>query len=213
MEQNKAPKKKNKTLQRILMIIILVCLSAAAFFLYKYFDDINSQYRNAETALISANDAIKKGDDLRNTQPACGTPIGKVRIEGVTDDMPIIFGEGLDCAMNRGVGMIDPATNSTASWPGTLEGKQPALSAHRETFFSALRNVSTGDTVVVTMPYGTFKYKITNSIIINPEDGAKVYNTKGIAADSERLVLITCYPFNVWQSPNKRIAFFADLVE
>ncbi|MDF9867811.1 sortase A [Bacilli bacterium PM5-3] len=198
-------KKTNKLLQRILGILIIVCLIASGYFLYKYIDGNNEQYRNAEVSLVKADEVIKKKTDYRKKQPQVGTVIGKIRVEGITDDMPVIEGEDLQLAMNHGVGHIDHTT-----MPGTYTG-QPAFSAHRETFFKALENVKIGDIVVVTMPYGTYRYKISKSIIVKPDEGAKVYTTEGI--EKERIVLITCYPFSAWKSPSKRIAFFADIVE
>jgi sortase A len=93
-----------------------------------------------------------------------------------------------------------------------LNGGAPAVSAHRETFFAPLRNVSPGDIVVITMPYGTFRYRIGDHVIVRPNQPERVYTTEGIPEDSERLVLITCYPFSTWQPPNRRIAFFAELI-
>ncbi len=119
--------------------------------------------------------------------------------------MPIIEGDDLSLAMSQGVGHIPGST-----MPGTYTG-QPAFSGHRETFFKALKNAKEGDIVTVSMPYGTYQYKISKKIIVKPDESAKVYTTEGI--NKERIVLITCYPFEAWTNPSKRIAFFADLIQ
>lgn len=200
---------KNKTImKRIIQLLIIICFAVAAFFLYKYFNDINSQYRNAETSIKEAKTTIKDKTDVRKTKPSIGTPIGTVKIEGLTDEMPIIEGDDLNLSMTKGVGHVE-----STPLPGTYSKTQPvALSAHRETFFKPLKDAKDGDIVVVTMPYGTYRYKITSHIIVNPDEGNKVYTTQGMKS-SERIVLITCYPFSPWSNPAKRIAFFGDLVE
>ncbi|MDR3215260.1 MAG: class D sortase [Bacilli bacterium] len=201
-------KKKNNVIKRILQLLIIVCLVLSAFFLYRYFDDINSQYRNSEISLKKVTTILEKKTDIRkkDNKPLVGDPIGKITIEGLTGEMPIIEGADIKLAMAYGVGHID-----FTPLPGTNTG-QPAFSAHRETFFKALKDAKVGDVVVVTMPYGTYKYKISKSMIVNPDEGAKVYNHSDMKS-KERIALITCYPFSAWSSPDKRIVFYADLIE
>lgn len=196
--------KNNKIISRILLIIIVVCLAIAAFFLFKHFNDINTQYKNAELALKEANDKLKEDIDFRKNKPVEGQIIGKMKIEGLTQEMPIIEGDSLTKSMAYGVGHI----------PGTpLPGDkgQPVFSAHRETFFKPLENAKPGDEVIVTMPYGKYKYTLTHDIITgtSEEDAAKVYSTEGIK--NERIALITCYPFAQWMPPNQRITFYGDI--
>ncbi|MDR1782008.1 MAG: class D sortase [Bacilli bacterium] len=200
--------KKNKVLKRILQLLIIICFILSAFFLYKYFNDINTQYKNAEVSIKEAKTTIADKTDYRKTKPSIGTPIGTIQIEGLTDEMPIIEGDDLDKAMSKGVGHIE-----SSPLPGTYSKSQPvAFSAHRETFFKSLKDVKNGDIVIVRMPYGTYKYKITSHIIVKPDEGSKVYTTEGMKG-KERVVLITCYPFSPWSNPSKRIAFFGDLIQ
>lgn len=197
--------RRRKVSQTILAILIIVCFATSGYFLYKYFDDQNQQWKNSDVALTKADTALKKKTDYRKKTPSVGTVIGKIKIEGLTEDMPIIEGEDLNLAMAHGVGHIEHTP-----LPGTYTG-QPAFSAHRETFFNALKDAEVGDIVTVYMPYGTYRYKISKSIIVKPDEGGKIFTTEGV--NKERIVLITCYPFTAWSSPSKRIAFFADLME
>lgn len=196
--------KKNSVINRVLLIIIIACLALAAFFLYKHFDDINKQYQNAELALKEIDDTLKDKVDLRKNKPVVGQVIGKMKIDGLTQEMPIIEGDSLTQSMAYGVGHI----------PGTpLPGEkgQPVFSAHRETFFKPLENAKPGDKVLITMPYGKYTYTITHDLITgtSAEDAKKVYSTEGIK--NERIGLITCYPFAEWMPPNQRITFYADI--
>lgn len=200
-------KKSKKTVQRILTLLIVACFAVAGYFLFSYFNGNAQQWKNSETALLKANDVIKTKVDYRKTKVDIGKVIGKIRVEGLTDDMPIIEGDSLDLAMAHGVGHIQ-STPQVGSNTG-----QPAFSGHRETFFKALQNVKNGDVVVVSMPYGTYRYKITHHIITGSGQKAanKIYSTAGIK--TERIVLITCYPFSPLSNPSKRIAFYGDLIE
>lgn len=197
-------KKKKSIISKILLIIVLISLTVSAFLLFNYFNGNKQQLKNAESALIKAEDALKSKKDIRKERPVVGTVIGKMYIKGLTDYMPVIEGEDLDLVMSRGVGRIQ-----STSLPG--EPGNAALSAHRETFFKPLQNMKMGDVIVVKMPYGTFKYKVNDKIVVKPNQGNKVYNHK--FKNGEGLTLITCYPFSPLKSPDKRIAFFAQLIE
>ena len=203
MAQNNQSIRWRKILQNVLGILIIICFLASGFFLWRHFDNINSQYDNAKVAINNAERVIKNGTDFRTDKPKVGDAIGTIRIEGLTDEMPLIEGDDLNDAMAHGVGHI-PQT----PLPGTFSG-EPAVSAHRETFFKPLKDAKEGDIVVITMPYGTYRYEIYKSFVFDPDE----WPTTDETINKERLLLITCYPFNAWQSPDKRIAFFANLIE
>ncbi|MDL2211941.1 class D sortase [Erysipelotrichaceae bacterium OttesenSCG-928-M19] len=204
MAKEKA-KKKSSLISKLLGILIILCFVSAGVFIYKYFDDINSQWDNSEVALVDAEKALAAKTDYRKEQPIIGTVIGKIKIEGLTGDMPLIEGDDIQLSMAYGVGHLQDTP-----MPGTFSG-QPAVSAHRETFFRPLKDVKMGDIVTITMPYGKFQYRISKKVIAKPNEGEKIFNTEGI--EKERIVLITCYPFAAWTSPDERIAFYADLIE
>lgn len=199
-------KKKNKSLTgKLLITLIVVCFLGASYFIYSYFADQRAQYANADLALDKASTVIDAKTDYRNKTPHVGTVIGKIRIEGLTSDLPIIEGDDPSLSLAHGVGHI-PGT----PLPG--ENNQTVLSAHRETFFKALKDIKDGDIVVVTMPYGVYKYKINREIIVGTDEASakKVYSTAGLK--KERIALITCYPFEAWSIPNKRFVAYGDLI-
>ena len=194
-------KKKRSLISWILLFLIIICMATSAFFIAKHFISLNEQNSNAEVALKDADDLIKKKGDLKNVQ--VGTVIGKIKVEGLTDEMPIIEGDDMALSLNHGVGHV-----TSTPFPG--KGGQPAVSGHRETFFRPLKDAKKGDIVTVTMPYGTYTYEITHSIIVEPDKGNEVYNA--LTNEKERLILITCYPFNQLFPPNERIVFYAKLI-
>lgn len=204
MSEKKQKKKKTIGI-RILELLILVSLGASLFFGGKYLYSYYEQHKNSEIALNKVDSVLNKKIDYRKKSPNIGTVIGKMRVEGLTEDMPIIEGEDLNLALNHGVGHLEGTP-----MPGKGSG-QPALSGHRETFFRNLKDAKNGDVVVVTMPYGTFKYKISSKKITKPSDGAAIYDDSNV--NGERLALVTCYPFSIFSSPDERIIFYADPIE
>jgi sortase A len=198
-------KKSSAIIRRILIILIIICLAASGFFLYQYMNSNDTQFKNAAVRLVEADKIIKDKKDIRKEKIDIGKTIGKVKLDGLTDWMPIIEGDDLNKSMMYGVGHIQ-----TTPMPGTYSG-QPTLSAHRETFFKPLQNAKNGSIITVQMPYGTYQYKISKSIIVNPNEAAKVYSNQGMI-NKERLILITCYPFNPFSNPSQRIIYYADII-
>jgi sortase A len=77
--------------------------------------------------------------------------------------------------------------------PGTaLPGREgnAALAGHRDTFFHGLSGIHPGDTILVTMLDGSFKYQVESLSVVGPRD------TRVLESSAEQvLTLVTCYPF------------------
>ena len=82
------------------------------------------------------------------------------------------------------------------------------IAGHRDTTFRAVRDLKTGDPLVLTTANRVFTYRITSLTIVNPED---VY----VLDPSERaeLTLVTCYPFTFIGHAPQRYIVKAALVE
>lgn len=207
MARRRKQKKKHSLSSALLLLLSLSLFAYAGYLGWDYYSDILNQNRNAEVALVEAIEVIDSKIDFRKEKPADGTRIGKVRLEGYTDFMPILEAadeNDINVAMDYGVGRV-----GTSALPG--ENKQVVLSAHRETFFSQIGNIKEGDIITVVMPYGTFKYKFRDHKIVRPHESDKVYSFDEL--ETEELVLITCYPFGFWTSPDFRYIVYADLIE
>ena len=66
-----------------------------------------------------------------------------------------------------------------------------AFAGHRDGIFRPLKDVRTGDAIVLSTGRGTFTYRIDRTLIVKPED---VWVLKPPPA-GRTLTLITCYPF------------------
>lgn len=65
-----------------------------------------------------------------------------------------------------------------------------SFAGHRDTFFRALRELRVGDDLELATTHGTFRYRVTRTLIVAPSDVSVLE-----PGDATALTLITCYPF------------------
>jgi len=83
-----------------------------------------------------------------------------------------------------------PALLSDGALPGA--GKQALIAAHKNTHFSWLQDLKSGDTLLVQIANGQqIEYRVTGMEVVR-------FDASGIEAHSnqDRMALITCYPFD-----------------
>lgn len=116
--------------------------------------------------------------------PSYGDQFGELIIEDCQINTRLFFGDN-NTALNNGVGIY----NGSAI-PGY--GKTILVAGHNNTYFNGLKYAKTGQEILIRTSYGNFTYEITDIQI-------KDYNDKSaydLSADSENLILYTCYPFD-----------------
>ena len=74
--------------------------------------------------------------------------------------------------------------------PGEDSGNV-VIAGHRDTFFRPLRNIQVGDAIDVTSPEGTYRYEVTWTRVVPPDETEALKPTRNAA-----LTLVTCYPFS-----------------
>jgi len=127
-----------------------------------------------------------------------GEAIGRIRIASIGVDKVVVQGTGESDLMN-GPGHY-PATPLPGAH-GTV-----GIAGHRTTYgapFRHLDGVHSGDRITVTMPYGTFAYRVQRTRIV-PSDALWITDRVGY----DRLVLSACHPL---YSATHRIVVFARL--
>jgi sortase A len=125
-----------------------------------------------------------------------GEPLGKMAIPRI--QLSVMVLEGTSSRILRvGAGHI----NGTAL-PGTKGNV--GIAAHRDTFFHLLREVRPKDDILLTTPYGTFRYIVDSVEVVNPSDVQVLQRT----TDPE-LTLVTCYPFTYMGAAPKRFIVHA----
>lgn len=90
--------------------------------------------------------------------------------------------------------------------PGELGNA--VISAHRDTFFRHIYELTAGDKIQVWRQGHTYTFQVTGMKIVSPDDLSVVKNT----ADA-RLTLITCYPICYIGPAPKRLVVFAKLID
>jgi sortase A len=122
------------------------------------------------------------------------------RIDMPRINLSAIAREGVDTRTLRGaVGHI-PGT----ALPG--ERGNAGFAAHRDTFFRPLKSVRNGDEVIVTTARGVFRYAVTGTRVVEPDDVSVLGPTKDTT-----LTLVTCYPFDYVGSAPQRFIVRASL--
>ena len=139
-------------------------------------------------------------NNMQINRPGIGEEFGILEIPSLDFSDPVIHGDS-DAELRRGIGHFAGST-----LPG--ENGNVIISAHRDTVFSALEHIKTGDEVLFTTEYGTYKYKVSEIKIVDDEDHYELR-----VLDYERLTMYTCYPFNFIGSAPNRMIVICDFVE
>jgi sortase A len=128
-----------------------------------------------------------------------GRPIGELRIPHLDNHYVIVAGTGAG-ELRKGPGHYDGT--ALPGEPGTV-----GIAGHRTTYGAPFRHLDAldpGDPITITMPYGTFTYKVEGTRIVKPSDVSALK-----ATGRQRLALTACHPL---YSATQRIVVLARLV-
>jgi sortase A len=101
--------------------------------------------------------------------------------------------------------LIGPGHLSGTAQPG--EAGNSVVSAHRDTFFRNIANLSPGDPIVVERDGRTFIYEVAEFKIVKPTDVSVAANT-----GDNRLTLVTCDPAIYFGPAPQRLVVISKLV-
>jgi sortase A len=144
--------------------------------------------------------SISTGEPVKAWNWADTWPVAEVRIPRINASAIVLHGATPEALA------FGPAHISETPLPG--ERGTSVISAHRDTHFSFLKDVVVGDVIAVTRSDGlTFRYAVTNMRVAD-------WNRTGIDAHApgHRLVLSTCYPFDVMVRGKERYIVEAAMV-
>jgi sortase A len=128
-----------------------------------------------------------------------GSPIGRIEMPRLS--LSAVAREGIDeRTLDLAIGHV-PGT----ALPG--DAGNAAFAAHRDTFFRPLRRVHTGDVVTVNTPRGRFRYIVTTTRVVSPDDVSVLDPT-----NDATLTLVTCYPFSYIGGAPYRFVVRAELL-
>jgi sortase A len=135
------------------------------------------------------------------TNAANSSPNSLVRITIPKINLDAIVVEGTSAKeLLRGPGHI-----RSSAYPGD-EGNV-VISAHRDTFFRHIVELSKGDPIQLQLDGVTYSYEVTGKKITDPNDVSVIQPTL-----DARLTLITCYPTYYIGPAPERLVVFARLI-
>jgi sortase A len=135
-------------------------------------------------SLVTARHAIELAARRYRKDSHEGDAIGRIRVPRLGLNMVFVNGTG-DGTLKKGPGRF-----LGTFMPG--EGELIYIAGHRTTYlapFSHIEHLRRGDAVTLSMPYGTFTYRITRHIIV-PSDDLAVLKSQG----REVVALQACHP-------------------
>ena len=153
----------------------------------------NAGYLHAKAALAQvllerAWQRSRGGDEGAKPWPWADTrPVARLRVAALQIDQIVLAG---DSGRNLAFG---PAWNEASALPG--EPGTSVVSGHRDTHFSFVRNLHAGDAIEIERGGMRLHYRVTGMDVVDARQ-------QRIAADGsgERLLLVTCYPFDGWSA-------------
>jgi sortase A len=149
-------------------------------------------------AAIAASTATARGEAAEPATLREGDPIGILEVPRLGVSVAVVEGD-TDAVLQRAVGHLP---DTALPW----EEGNSALAAHRDTYFRPLHHVEPGDLVRLTTVAGTFEYRVTETLVVDPHDLWVIDPTP-----ERTLTLITCHPFTyVGPAPQRFIVRATD---
>lgn len=166
--------------------------------LYHIWDGNNQ----VEKRIVEAKKIVEQNNNDSQIDPSSisyqqGETIGILKIPKLKKELPIIEGTDEE-ELEKGVGHY-----TGTAYP--LQNDQIVLSGHRDTVFRNFGELETGDTFIVELEYGKFKYEIYEMDIVPADDTTVIRST----APDEILTVTTCYPFHYIGNAPERAIFYA----
>ena len=132
--------------------------------------------------------------------PSAGMLLGRLEAPSVKMSTAVLEGSD-DATLSRGAGHIEDTP-----FPG--ESGNVGIAGHRDTVFRPLRNIQVGDPLELTTPNRLYRYRISKTLIVGPDDVYVLDPSK-----SSMLTLVTCYPFEYVGHAPRRFIVQAELIK
>ena len=185
---------------RVLAVVLIVAGLAALAWVGADFFQTAAYRRSVEATL----DQLEQSPPTDTQSPApaslaTGAPVGSLEIVRVGLSGVVVEGDE-DAVLDRAIGHL-PDT------PLPWQTGNSALAAHRDALFRPLRDVRLGDVLRLKTPYGTFDYRVRETLIVKPTDVWVIDPTP-----TSTLTLISCFPFDYIGHAPERFIVRADRI-
>lgn len=141
--------------------------------------DLTNQLAPPDQTLWSEN---AKQKYVKASSGNAELPVALLQIDRLGLQVPVFIGTDT-VTLNRGAGIVDGT-----ALPG--ENGNVVISAHRDSFFRSLKDISVGDAIELRTLEGIEHFRVDDISITDPLDVSVLDDTP-----SSTLTLITCYPF------------------
>ncbi len=145
------------------------------------------------------NEKVLKFDSVKKrltSYPAYGSKYANIKIEAIDLTLPVYYGDNLEI-LSHGIGHY-----AGSYFPG--EGGTVILAGHNNSgYFDKILELKKDDTVIIDADYGTFKYKVDRTDIVN-ENNLEAFP---IQNDREMLILYTCYPLGIGHKTERFLVY------
>jgi sortase A len=184
---------------RSLALISAVCLAAGAALVGRH---LYLEAKAATAAVLIDRVWSARLEDGRVRPPwpwADFAPIARVEVRRLGIDRPILS-DASGRTLAFGLGHV----------PGSARPGEPGacvIVGHRDTWAAFLRDLRTGEEMVVRTPGGGRRYRITGTAVVDAHDFRLAPDLE-VVAPADRLILTTCWPFDaVRHGPLRYVVF------
>lgn len=112
-------------------------------------------------------------------------PVARLQVAALDVDLIVLAG---DSGRSLAFG---PAWNEASALPG--QTGTSIVSGHRDTHFAFLRRLQIGDRIDIEHAGAHLHYRVSGTRIADARD-----TRLSVGDDGERLLLVTCWPFDAW---------------
>ena len=190
----------NRVAYRLLAAVLIVAGLAALSWVGADFLQTDAYRRSVEATLARLGQLPPtEATSAAPSSLATGAPVGSLEIVRVGLSGVVVEGDE-DAVLDRAIGHL-PDT------PLPWQTGNSALAAHRDALFRPLRDVRLGDILRLKTPYGTFDYRVRETLIVKPTDVWVIDPTP-----TATLTLISCFPFDYIGHAPERFIVRADRI-
>lgn len=112
-------------------------------------------------------------------------PVARLQVAALDVDLIVLAG---DSGRTLAFG---PAWNEASALPG--HAGTSIISGHRDTHFAFLRRLQAGDRIGIEQAGAQLRYRVSGTRVVDARR-----TRLSVGDDGERLLLVTCWPFDAW---------------
>lgn len=187
----------------VVLLSLILCLITVVIVRSSFQETYASQYAEGKKANEGKLDQIVEiltdaGTIINKSSiniPKEGDQYATISVDRVNFEKPVYYGD------NDGILEIGIGHYMKSGLPG--EGKPILLAGHNGTHFWKLQDMKKDDIVKINTSWGEYTYKIYDIQIMDAKD----FDTSQLNDEEERLIMYSCYPFDVPSTPTRYFVY------